>query len=323
MRAEIISILPVYNGERFLLQTLECIAAQTRRPDKLIVLDNCSTDRTPDIVKAFEGFPCEYVRNEQNLGLFGNCNKGLGYASQTKYLHFICADDLVAPSFFERLTAELDDCPGLGLAWCADERIDENNKRLSMSGNIDGRAHVIARDAFIATKAEIGNQAFSASILKTNYQPSPVAFRLDMPILADVAFWGTWGKNCSKIVRVDLPLAQYRWHGDNTTNKVMPGIQALVLDEWRVMQLTEALRESPPGFLRQFKLRGLFAVRTGIKAKRMRQLGDEDYSRRIAQQGRRISGFPAWQMGQAVVHARDLLVYGILRRPRHPKNVYS
>lgn len=323
MPYEIITVIPVYNGERFLLQTLECIAAQTRRPDRLIILDNCSTDRTPEIVRNFKGMPCEYIRNEKNLGLFGNCNKGLEFARETKYLHFCCADDLVAPSFFDTMTRELADCNGFGLAFCQDERIDENNQRLSMSGNVSGGSETVPVDTYLARKAEISNQAFSASILKTNFRPSPVQFRLDMPILADVAFWADWGKHCEKIVQVNLPLSQYRWHGDNTTNKVMPGIQALILDEWRVMQMNEKLRTRPPGAIRAFKLKGLFAVRTGIKAKRFRQLGDLNYSRQIVAEGRKLSGPVAWCMGQVVVEARDALVYGILKRPRHPKNVYS
>jgi hypothetical protein len=40
-------------------------------------------------------------------------------------------------------------------------------------------------------------------------------------------------------------------------------------------------------------------------------------------EGKRISGPLAWYMGQAVVEARDALIYGVMRRPRHPKNVYS
>ena len=128
------------------------------------------------------------------------------------------------PAFYERLTRELESCDGPGLAYCLDERIDENNQRLSMSGQVSDTTKVFGVDEFIAIKAEIANQAFSGSLLKTNGQPAPVQFRLDMLILADVAFWADWGRHCRQIVQVNLPLCQYRWHGDNTTNVVMPGI---------------------------------------------------------------------------------------------------
>ncbi|HWH70172.1 MAG TPA: hypothetical protein VNT26_12360, partial [Candidatus Sulfotelmatobacter sp.] len=197
------------------------------------------------------------------------------------------------------------------------------DRHLSLSGKVTGTADEIPVDTFLTHKAEIANQAFSGSLLKTNYQPAPCLFRLDMPILADVAFWAAWGKHCRKIVQVNLPLCKYRWHGDNTTNVVMPGMQALILDEWRVMQLNEQLRNGNSGLVRRFKLKGLFAVRTGIKAKRIRQQNNLTYSAEIVKEGKKISGLLAWYMAQVVVEGRDLVIYGLMRRPRHPKNVYS
>ncbi len=323
MKFNIITVIPVYNGEKFIRQTLDSVAKQTVRPDRLIVLDNCSTDGTEKIVRNFEPIKCEWFRNATNLGLFGNCNRALEFAPETNYLHLLCADDLIEPAFYERLTAELQSCNGLGLAYCLDERIDEHDRHLSLSGKTTGTAEEIPSDFFISRKAEIANQAFSGSLMKTHYQKAPCQFRLDMPILADVAWWAAWGKHCQRIVQVNLPLCKYRWHGDNTTNLVMPGMQALILDEWRVMQLNEGLRNGRSNSIRRFKLKGLFAVRTGIKAKRIRQQNNLDYSRKIVAEGKKISGSLAWYMGQAVVEARDFVIYGLLRRPRHPKNVYS
>lgn len=323
MKSNLTTIVPVYNGERFIRQTLESVARQTVRPDQLLVIDNCSTDRTEQAVREFQSMPCTFLRNPSNLGLFRNMNRAREYAAQTRYLHILCADDLVHDGFYDRLTRELDSCDGLGLAYSLDERIDENNRRLSVSGRISDSTKVFTADEFIAGKAEIANQALSGSLLKTNHRPSPVQFRLDMPILADVVFWADWGRHCQKIVQINLPLCQYRWHGDNTTNVVMPGIEALILDEWRTMQMNEALRDQKPGWIRQFKLKGLFGVRTGIKAKRILQLGDTEYSREIVKAGKERAGLSAWYLAQVVVEARDLAIYGILRRPRHPKNVYS
>lgn len=99
MQSNIITVIPVYNGERFLRQTLESVAAQTVKPDRLIVLDNCSTDRTPKIVREFAGLKCEYLRNPSNLGLFGNMNRALEFADQARHLHILCADDLITPAF--------------------------------------------------------------------------------------------------------------------------------------------------------------------------------------------------------------------------------
>lgn len=315
--------IPVWNGQDFILQTLESLTAQTRRPDRVVVLDNCSTDATPELVLRFKGIPLEYVRNAENLGLFGNLNRCLEFASETDYLHILHADDLVKPEFYEVMTPHLADCKGFGMAWCLDERIDERGEFLSLSGKPDGRIEVLDRDEFLRRKAEIENQAFAATLLKTNRRDVPCQFPTDMPILGDMVYWAQFGAYCEKVVHVHRPLAKYRWHGVNTTASEAPSINALVLDEWKTMRLNEALRGGPPTLMRRWKLRGLMAVRSGIKAKRFREQGNRGYSRRIVRAGREIAGVPLWLAGQLVVHVRDLVVYGIMGRRKHPKNVFG
>ena len=322
MQSNVTTVIPVYNGEKFLLRTLQSVANQTKRPDRLVVLDNCSTDGTEKIARAFAGLKCEFIRNERNLGLFGNMNRALEFAAQTRYLHLLCADDLIAPGFFERLVATLEPCSGFGLAYCLDERIDERDEHLSVSGRVTGAVEEISIADFLKQKGEIANQALAGTLFKTNFQKSPCAFRMDMPILADVVFYAEWGAKCQRIVKVNEPLAKYRWHGTNQSCELMPGLQPLVLDEWKTMQLIEALR-GEAGFVRSCKLKGLFGVRSGIKARRIRQLGNPKYSREIVAAGRRISGMPLWLAAQGVVHAREFLVYGLMRRRRQPQNVFG
>ena len=66
MRVSITTTIPVKNGQQFILQTLESLAAQTLKPDRVIVLDNLSTDSTPQIVQSFKGLPVEFVRNDKD-----------------------------------------------------------------------------------------------------------------------------------------------------------------------------------------------------------------------------------------------------------------
>lgn len=322
MQSNIITVIPVYNGERFLLRTLQSVAAQTVRPDRLIVLDNCSTDGTEKIVREFQAIKCEWLRNERNLGLFGNMNRALEFAAQTRHLHILCADDLITPKFFETMIPALESCGGFGLAFCLDERIDENDEHLSLSGRVTNAIEEVPVAIYLQQKGEIANQALGGTIYKSNFQKLPVQFRLDMPILADVVFYAEYGAHCKKIVKVHAPLAQYRWHGTNQSCELMPGLQPLVLDEWKTMQTIEALRGGS-GLVRSCKLKGLFGVRSGIKARRIRQLGNQKYSREIVAAGRKISGLPLWLAAQCVVHAREFVVYGLMRRRRQPNNVFG
>src|SRR5262245_47250916 len=59
--------IPVYNGENFLAQTLDSLLAQTFRDFEIVISDNASTDRTPEICRAYAR--CDprvrYVRNHE------------------------------------------------------------------------------------------------------------------------------------------------------------------------------------------------------------------------------------------------------------------
>jgi glycosyltransferase involved in cell wall biosynthesis len=320
---KIITTIPVFNGEAFIQQTLESVASQTLKPDRVVVLDNCSTDRTEEIVKNFKGIPCEFIRNERNLGLFGNLNRCLDYASQTEFLHLLHADDTIQPEFYRVMTGLFADGDGRGLAWCLDERIDDYSRHLSFSGKADGRIEEFTRDVFLQRKAELGNQAFCSTLLRTAGQPSPLLFREDCPIMGDTLFWAAFGAKCEKIVHLRRALGCYRWHGSNETVFRAPGIQPLVLDEWHTMETNELLRGRGWSRFRRTKLKGLFAVRSGIKAKRVRQNGNQKYSAEIAQAARKITGWPLWLAGNCLVELRDFYLFKIRQRPRHRNNIYG
>lgn len=323
MKCKLLTVIPVYNGEQFIAQTLESVARQTLRPDRLVVLDNCSTDRTPEIVKDFSGMPCEFIRNERNLGLFGNLNRSLDFSTETEYLQILHADDTIEPKFYEVMTRVLADCPGRGMAWSLDERIDEENRHLSISGRVDDLVEVLDKDVFLQRKAELSNQSFCAVLLKTAGQAPPCHFREDFPIMGDTVFWAAYGLQCDRIVHVHQALAKYRWHGSNQTVFLAPGLQPLIFDEWRTMEMNEMLRGRGWSLMRKLKLKGLFAVRSGIKSKRVRQNGNAKYSVEIAQAARSITGWPLWLAGKFLVEARDFCLFTVLRRTRHPKNIYS
>ena len=323
VKTQLITAIPVFNGEAFLARTLASVARQTRRPDRVVVFDNGSTDGTEAIVRGFKDLPCEFVRNPVNLGLFGNFNRCLDLAAETDFLQILHADDTISPEFYEAMTAALGTGDFTGLAWCLDERIDENDQHLSFSGRADGSVTVLDRDVFLQRKAELGNQAFCATLLKTNHQPVPVKFPTDAPIMGDQIYWAAIGAKSTKRVYVNRALAQYRWHGSNQTVFLAPTIQSLILDEWRTMELNEALRGKGWIWHRRLKLKGLLAVRSGIKSKRVLQNGDAKYSREIAVAASRITGQPLWLAGQVLVAARDFYLFTLLRRRRHPKNIYS
>lgn len=68
-------LIPVFNGERHIAETLRSVLSQSVRCQAIVVSDNASTDQTREIVEAFEGDGCvRLVRQVENLGMVGNWN---------------------------------------------------------------------------------------------------------------------------------------------------------------------------------------------------------------------------------------------------------
>jgi glycosyltransferase involved in cell wall biosynthesis len=91
--------VPVYNGERYLAETLQSILAQTHQPLELIVVDDGSTDATPAVVADF-GDRIRYVRQE-NAGPSAARNHGIK-VSNGDFIAFLDADDLWHPEKLAR-----------------------------------------------------------------------------------------------------------------------------------------------------------------------------------------------------------------------------
>lgn len=106
-------IIPCYNGERFLAQTLEAALGQTYRPVSVLVVDDGSTDSTRAIVEACGG-RVGYVHKE-NGGQASARNLGIS-RTQGEYVCLLDADDLIVPDMVERLVGRLASRPEADLA---------------------------------------------------------------------------------------------------------------------------------------------------------------------------------------------------------------
>lgn len=101
--------MPVYNGMRFLRQSLDSILAQTFKDFELLISDNASSDHTQDICREYvqKDRRIRYMRNPINLGATRNYNR-LVELSSGRYFRWAPADDLFAPTSLERCVATLE-----------------------------------------------------------------------------------------------------------------------------------------------------------------------------------------------------------------------
>ena len=119
--------VPVYNGERYLEETLEALLSQTLTDFEVVISDNASTDRTSDIGRAFAARDerIRYFRNSTNVGSAMNFNR-IVELSRAEYFKLANADDLCAPELVAKCVSVLDDHPEVVLAYARTMLIDEH-----------------------------------------------------------------------------------------------------------------------------------------------------------------------------------------------------
>jgi glycosyltransferase involved in cell wall biosynthesis len=107
-------ILPAYNAEAFLPQSIGSALGQSFRDFELLVLDNASTDNTPEIVTRYSDPRIRFVRHDRNHGFGGNVARGIALA-RGEYVAVLGADDLWSPGFLEKTVGFLDTHPRVGI----------------------------------------------------------------------------------------------------------------------------------------------------------------------------------------------------------------
>ena len=117
--------LPVYNGEKYLAQSLDALLGQTYQDFELIIADNASTDGTADICQRYaqQDSRVRYLRQPQNVGLAPNHNVVVEQA-RGELFKWAASDDLYARELIERCVDALDEHPDVVLAHSWSARID-------------------------------------------------------------------------------------------------------------------------------------------------------------------------------------------------------
>ena len=99
---ELVSIImPSYNTARFISKTIESVLEQTYKNWELLIVDDCSTDNTDEIVSKYDDDRIIYLKNKKNSGAAVSRNKALKNA-KGKWIAFLDSDDLWLPEKLER-----------------------------------------------------------------------------------------------------------------------------------------------------------------------------------------------------------------------------
>ena len=110
-------VMPVYNGEKYLKEAIDSVLSQTFTDYEFIIIDDCSTDGTSELIKTYKDSRIRCIRNETNLGVALSLNRGLDEA-RGEYIARMDADDISLPDRFAKQIAIMDGDRDIAVCGC-------------------------------------------------------------------------------------------------------------------------------------------------------------------------------------------------------------
>lgn len=229
MRQPLVSvIIPNYNHARYLEQRLDSVFNQTYSNFEVIILDDCSTDNSLDVINRYKDNPhlAQIVPNKTNSGsVFKQWDKGFGFA-KGEYIWIAESDDFCELNFMESLMEELLKHPKAVVAHSNYVMCDEQNTILSYlkeRGNrcYNGKCYVRKRLARFCEICNASGVIFKKSVLTTvskEYQTYQST--------GDYQFWSEVAE-CGEVVKVNKNLTYWRQSLQSVTGtKLSKGVTA-------------------------------------------------------------------------------------------------
>ena len=128
--AKVSVIVPVYNCDKFIAETIECVCAQTYSNWEMLLVDDCSPDGSAEIITSYAARDerIRYIKLPENSGAAVARNTGLSHANG-RYIAYLDADDLWRPQKLERQLAFMS-ANGVFFTCCDYDKIREDGSSL-------------------------------------------------------------------------------------------------------------------------------------------------------------------------------------------------
>ena len=223
-------IIPTYNIEHFISETIDCVLAQTYPHIEIIVTDDGSTDRTVPIVREYEAANpgrMKLVTSPVNTGISGNLNRGLA-ARTGEFIAWLGGDDIMFPEKIEKQVALLRRRPDV-IGCCHDAIVfqSEDMKELGLFSELySGKKGL--QEGGIELFFNPGYKMLpSTMMIRSSFCP-PHGFDERLKFVNDILFDIEVYRR-GRCAVLQEALGKYRRHGRNWTDS--PGIKSAAYEE--------------------------------------------------------------------------------------------
>lgn len=218
MKPKVTVLMTTYNGERYLKECIDSVLGQTFKDFEFLIIDDCSTDRSKDIIRSYRDDRICFRENEKNLSQVKSLNIGLSHA-RGAYVARMDQDDVMMKDRLKKQVHFLDNRPDVSVVGTWGEAIDEE-------GRVFTKSRLVTRFEEI-----IGSILFSGFILIH----SSVTFRKDVVIdvgrfneslsfSEDFELWTRLSLKGHRIANIPEYLIRYRCHRESSSRQ-FPEVQ--------------------------------------------------------------------------------------------------
>jgi len=120
-------VMSVYNGEKYIEEAIQSILRQTYQDFEFIIVNDCSTDKTVEIINSFKDTRIKIIENLENIGLTKSLNKGIK-CTKGEYIARMDADDISLPHRFETQVGFLEKNKDYALIGSSFYQVNEEGK---------------------------------------------------------------------------------------------------------------------------------------------------------------------------------------------------
>lgn len=224
-------IVPVYNAEKYICETVECVRKQTYENWELLLVEDCSKDSTVAVLQEYlekvKDARVRLIRQEKNNGAARSRNRGLKEACG-RYIAYLDADDLWVP---EKLEKELAFMEGkqAAFAFTGYEFADENGK---------GLGKVVRVPETLTYKEALKNTTIFTTTVMFDTEKIDKNF-LEMPIIKseDTALWWKVLRSGYVAYGLDENLVKYRRAGKSLSSNKLEALRRI----WNLYRKAEGM----------------------------------------------------------------------------------
>lgn len=202
--------MPVYNGERYLRETIESVLDQTFSDFEFLIINDGSTDRTTEIVNSFHDSRIKHLSHKTNKGYVHALNLGLRKA-QGEFIARQDADDISLPNRLEEQVGILSQHSDIVFVGSACHVIDETGTHIGLyqpsTDDTEIRWEMLFQNNFVHTSVMLRADAVHRNGL--SYEPELVPAE-DYNLWSDLLCYGHG-------VNIRYPLVKYRVHSSQVS----------------------------------------------------------------------------------------------------------